>query len=84
MTHNARHSHALSGLLWSVAVLAIAYRHRLPWTWNALALGASAIMATMRSPAMRKLVAVDEAAVVADYEADVLVDAICASHDIGH
>jgi hypothetical protein len=32
---------------------------------------------------MRKLVAVDEAAVVADYEADVLVDAICATHNIG-
>ena len=32
---------------------------------------------------MRKLVAVDEAAVVADCEADVLVNAICASHNIG-
>ena len=29
-----------------------------------------------------RLVAVDEAAVVADYEADVLVNAICASHQI--
>ena len=36
----------------------------------------------MRSPAMRKLVAVDETAVVADYEADVLVNAICATHQI--
>jgi hypothetical protein len=31
----------------------------------------------------RRLIAVDEAAVVADYEAEVLVDAICASHQIG-
>jgi hypothetical protein len=31
---------------------------------------------------MRRLVAVDEAAVVADYEADVTVNAICASRNI--
>jgi hypothetical protein len=30
----------------------------------------------------RRLIAVDEAAVVADYEADVLVNAICATHQI--
>jgi hypothetical protein len=32
---------------------------------------------------MRRLQAVDEEAVVADYEADVLVNDICASHNIG-
>ena len=36
----------------------------------------------MRSPAMRKLVAVDETAVIADYEADVLVNAIYATHQV--
>jgi len=35
------------------------------------------------APGKRRLVAVDEAAVVSDYEADVTVAAICATHDIG-
>ncbi len=35
------------------------------------------------APGKRRLVSVDEAAVVSDYEADVTVAAICATHDIG-